>query len=61
MTVVDSRSSQFLHRTAATAGGNLALVAVVVGAGMIYGLGGSSARDDLVTDALINLVIVIGL
>ncbi|MEZ5408218.1 MAG: branched-chain amino acid ABC transporter ATP-binding protein/permease [Acidimicrobiales bacterium] len=57
----DTPTSSFLRRTAATAGGNLALVAVVLGAGMIYGLGGSSARDDLVTDALINLVIVIGL
>ena len=51
----------FLRRTAATAGGNLALVAVVLVVGLIYGIGGSSARDDLVTDALINLVIVIGL
>ncbi len=51
----------FLRRTTATAAGNLALVALVLVAGLIYGIGGSSARDDLVTDALINLVIVIGL
>lgn len=52
---------QFLRRTAATAGGNLGLVAVVLVVGLLYGIGGSSARDDLVTDALINLVIVVGL
>jgi len=57
----NTRSSQFVSRTAATAAGNLALVALVLGAGLVYGIGGSSAREDLVTDALINLVIVIGL
>ncbi len=54
-------SRNFLRRTTATAAGNLALVALVQVAGLFYGIGGSSARDDLVTDALINLVIVIGL
>ena len=51
----------YTQRVLATTAGNVALVAVVLVLGLIYGIGGSSARGDLVTDALINLVIVIGL
>ncbi|MFM2071436.1 MAG: hypothetical protein RLZZ623_1699, partial [Actinomycetota bacterium] len=40
--------------------GNLVLVAIVVGGGMLYASFGSSARDALITDLLVNLVIVIG-
>lgn len=49
------------YRFLTTTLANAALVALIVGVGMIYGLGGSSARDDLVTDALIQLIMVIGL
>ena len=41
-------------------GGNLVLVALVVVGGVVYAAFGSSARDALITDLLINLVIVIG-
>jgi branched-chain amino acid transport system permease protein len=40
--------------------GNLILVAVVVGCGFLYAAGGSSARDSLITDLLVNLVLVLG-
>jgi branched-chain amino acid transport system permease protein len=40
--------------------GNMALVAVLVGGGAVYSSFGGSARDALLTDLLINLVIVLG-
>ncbi|MEP7201404.1 MAG: branched-chain amino acid ABC transporter ATP-binding protein/permease [Ilumatobacteraceae bacterium] len=40
--------------------GNLGLLALVFGGGLVYASGGSSARDLLITDLLINLVIVVG-
>jgi branched-chain amino acid transport system permease protein len=40
--------------------GNLGLLAVVYAVGWVYATGGSSARDLLITDLFINLVIVIG-
>ena len=40
--------------------GNLVLVVLIVVGGMVYAAAGSSARDALLTDLLINLVIVIG-
>ncbi len=39
---------------------NLLLLALVTIAGFIYAAGGSSARDSLITDLLVNLIIVIG-
>jgi branched-chain amino acid transport system permease protein len=40
--------------------GNLALVGFVVAGGMLYASAGSSAREGLIIDLLINLVIVVG-
>ena len=40
--------------------GNLVLVGVVIAVGVLYSAGGSSARDALLTDLLVNAVIVIG-
>ena len=40
--------------------GNLGLLAVVFAVGLVYASGGSSARDLLITDLLINMIIVIG-
>jgi branched-chain amino acid transport system permease protein len=39
---------------------NWIFVAVLFGVGLLYASGGSSARDLLVTDVLINLILVIG-
>jgi branched-chain amino acid transport system permease protein len=50
-----------LRRTAVpSAIGNLVFVALVLGGGLLYASGGSSARDLLVTDLFVNLVIVLG-
>ena len=40
--------------------GNLGLLALVYAIGWVYATGGSSARDLLITDLFINLIIVVG-
>jgi branched-chain amino acid transport system permease protein len=40
--------------------GNLALLALIIAGGFLYGTGGGSSRDALLTSLLTNLVMVIG-
>ena len=51
---------QSLRRALPSIGGNLALMAVLVGVGFFYASGGSSARDQLVTETLVTVVMVLG-
>lgn len=51
---------QSLRRALPSIGGNLILMAVLVGVGFFYASGGSSARDQLVTETLVTVVMVLG-
>jgi branched-chain amino acid transport system permease protein len=54
------RGDSILARVLPSGVANLLLLAAVTIAGFIYAAGGSSARDGLITDLLVNLIIVIG-
>jgi branched-chain amino acid transport system permease protein len=55
-----SRRSDLARVGVPSLGGNVGLLAVIFAVGLLYASGGSSARDLLVTDLLINMIIVIG-
>jgi branched-chain amino acid transport system permease protein len=54
------RGDSLLERVLPSGIANLVLLAAVTIAGFLYAAGGSSARDGLITDLLVNLIIVIG-
>jgi branched-chain amino acid transport system permease protein len=49
-----------LDRMAASSAGNLMLLLLVALGGLVYSSSGSGARDQLVTDMLVNVIIVVG-
>jgi branched-chain amino acid transport system permease protein len=53
--------SAALRRLTASALGNVLLLLVVFGVGLIYASTGSSARDQLITEMMVNTIIVVGL
>jgi branched-chain amino acid transport system permease protein len=58
MTTAPQRS--LLQRVVPSSVANLLLLALVTIVGFIYAAAGSSARDSLITDLLVNLIIVLG-
>jgi branched-chain amino acid transport system permease protein len=58
MTTTARRS--FLQNVLPSSVANLLLLAIVTIGGFVYAAAGSSARDSLITDLLVNLIIVIG-
>jgi branched-chain amino acid transport system permease protein len=52
---------EVMRRLVAPVGGSLVLFAVLVFGSLVYASGGGAARDNLVTQMLINAVIVIGM
>lgn len=56
----NARSHNAGRLAIASGAGNLALLALVTVGGLLYASKGSSARDSLLTDLLVNLIIVIG-